>query len=207
MSVLVLCVARLIVSWYNSTRKESFMKIRLYHTGHEVIQCPDIHHGRVNADFGQGFYLSDAEAFVGKWVHERRGQDVIVNTYELELDGLNVLRFERDETWLQYITSNRGFQKDAYPEVDVIIGPISNDTIYDTLGILASGFFDKEESLRLMKVGPTYYQTVLKSEKAVSNLMWIGSRVLEQQEINQFKDINKREEKEYLEELTKAMNI
>ena len=30
--------------------------MKLYHTGTVEIPVPDIRHGRVNADFGQGFY-------------------------------------------------------------------------------------------------------------------------------------------------------
>lgn len=36
--------------------------MKLFHTGFDEIREPDVHHGRVNADFGQGFYLTaDAE--------------------------------------------------------------------------------------------------------------------------------------------------
>ena len=38
-------------------------KMRLYHTGYEEIREPDIHHGRKNADFGQGFYMTANEEF------------------------------------------------------------------------------------------------------------------------------------------------
>ena len=38
----------------------------LYHTGFETIRKPDITIGRKNADFGQGFYLSDDEEFSAK---------------------------------------------------------------------------------------------------------------------------------------------
>ena len=37
--------------------------LRLFHTGFQVIQKPDINMGRANADFGQGFYLSNDEEF------------------------------------------------------------------------------------------------------------------------------------------------
>ena len=30
----------------------------LFHTSHQAVQHPDVHLGRANADFGQGFYLS-----------------------------------------------------------------------------------------------------------------------------------------------------
>ncbi len=35
----------------------------LFHTGHQIIENPDIHIGRANAGFGQGFYLTGEEAF------------------------------------------------------------------------------------------------------------------------------------------------
>lgn len=47
--------------------------IRLYHTGFAQIIEPDIHYGRKNADFGQGFYMSDDEEFSKRWARVRRG--------------------------------------------------------------------------------------------------------------------------------------
>ena len=35
----------------------------LYHTSFDIIKEPDIKRGRPNADFAQGFYLSDNEDF------------------------------------------------------------------------------------------------------------------------------------------------
>ncbi|MBR0311535.1 MAG: DUF3990 domain-containing protein [Oscillospiraceae bacterium] len=45
--------------------------LHLFHTGYAEIREPDIHYGRKNADFGQGFYLSDSDEFAGKWMRER----------------------------------------------------------------------------------------------------------------------------------------
>ena len=44
----------------------------LYHTGFAEIPVPDLRRGRVNADFGQGFYLSDDPAFAERWATEKR---------------------------------------------------------------------------------------------------------------------------------------
>ena len=38
--------------------------MKLYHTGTVEIPVPDIRHGRVNADFGQGFYLTPDADFI-----------------------------------------------------------------------------------------------------------------------------------------------
>ena len=68
----------------------------LYHASYQIIREPDIHCGRKNADFGQGFYLSAAGDFAGRWARERRGEQVYVNRYVLDLSGLTVHRFGRD---------------------------------------------------------------------------------------------------------------
>ena len=39
----------------------------LFHTSNKVIREPDIHIGRSNTDFGQGFYLTPDESFAGSW--------------------------------------------------------------------------------------------------------------------------------------------
>ena len=67
----------------------------LYHTGYQEIRDPDVHYGRKNADFGQGFYLTDDREFACRWAKERKGSDTIVNTYDLSLTGLKVHRFAR----------------------------------------------------------------------------------------------------------------
>ncbi len=143
--------------------------MRLYHTGNVEIQKPDIHRGRVNADFGQGFYLTPDKEFTYRWA----GRDAVINVYELDLTGLEVHRFSRDLDWFQYIFSNRR-AKDTL-KADIVIGPIANDTIYDTLGILSSGFLSPEDALKLLMIGPEYTQIAVKSEKAVRQLQWIGT--------------------------------
>lgn len=48
--------------------------MRLYHAGFEIIRQPDVHFGRRNADFGQGFYLTADADFARRWARARRGQ-------------------------------------------------------------------------------------------------------------------------------------
>lgn len=54
-------------------------------------------------------------------------------------------------------------------------GPIANDTIFETLGIISSGFLKPAEALKLLLVGPEYTQVAIKTEKAASRLKWIQS--------------------------------
>ncbi len=143
--------------------------MKLYHTSNTEIRKPDIHHGRKNADFGQGFYLSPDVDFTYRWA----GRDAVVNEYELVEIGLLIHRFQRDEEWFNYIFHNRRVVDSL--SVDVIIGPIANDTIFDTLGIISSGYLKTEDAMKLLMIGPEYTQVVIKTEKAADRLHWIRS--------------------------------
>ena len=145
----------------------------LYHTSDREIRDPDIHHGRKNADFGWGFYLTPDKDFTYRWV----GENAIVNEYELDESGLIIHRFDRDTDWFRYIFNNRRLQDGI--EADVIIGPIANDTIFDTLGIISSGFLKPDDAIKLLMIGPEYTQVALKTEKAAGQLQWIGSERIE----------------------------
>ena len=49
----------------------------------------------------------------------------------------------------------------------MIIGPIANDTIFDTLGIMTSGYLKTEDAMKLLLIGPEYRQVTIKTEKGV----------------------------------------
>ena len=171
--------------------------ILLYHTGYQEIQNPDVHFGRKNADFGQGFYTTKDLAFAQRWAKERKGFDTIINIYELKLAGLNVLHFQRDSSWFSYLFQNRNGRPDMYPEKDIIIGPIANDTIFDTLGIITSGLLTPDQSLKLLMIGPVYKQIVLKTQKAAANLNWLRSFVLDHSSLQSSQDALRSEERSY----------
>ncbi len=179
--------------------------MKTFHTGYLEIQNPDIFHGRKNADFGQGFYMSDNGDFAGQWAIEKPGTKIYVNTYELLLDGLNVKEFHRDMEWADYILDNRRAGEDRYPEADVIIGPIANDTIYDMMGIISSGFLSREESLKLLQIGPEYHQIVVKTLKGRENLKFISSRILDEGEFSDCRDRFADDEKRFQELVAEEM--
>ena len=122
----------------------------VYHSGFVKIEEPDIHHGRKNADFGQGFYLSDNEEFCKRWAKFRKGEETMINRYELDLNGLKVRYLKRDEEWFSYLYDNRHNKEDICND-DVIIGPIANDTIYDTFGVITSGILKPEKAMELLR--------------------------------------------------------
>ena len=172
-------------------------RIMLYHTGYDKIPEPDIHYGRRNADFGQGFYLSDNEEFSKRWARERKGSTIYLNRYELDTDGLKIKTLSRNAEWFDYVYNNRSGQPDKLSEYGVVVGPIANDTIYDTWGITTSGLPDREQALRLLMIGSLYMQTVIKTDKAVRQLRFISADIPDSSEISQYRKAVRKEEEEF----------
>ena len=169
----------------------------LYHTSDQEIRRPDIHHGRKNADFGWGLYLTLDREFTYRWARE----NAVVNEYELDEAGLLIHRFSRDIDWFQYIFHNRRLQDGL--TADVIIGPIANDTIFDTLGIISSGFMEPDDAMKLLLIGPEYTQVAIKTEKAAGQLHWIRSEKIERID----KDNLKAEQDAFQEQFGKALSL
>ncbi len=163
--------------------------MKLYHSSTLVIKEPDIHYGRKNADFGQGFYLSPQKEFALKWATAGS----FINEYELDITGLDLVTFSRDIAWFKYIFGNRRLEDTI--EADVVIGPIANDTLYETFGFITSGYLGPDEALRLLKIGPEYTQVVIKTEKAAKNLKWLDAEQIA--ENGHAKAMLKKEELEF----------
>ena len=168
----------------------------LYHTSNREIRNHDIHHGRKNADFGWGFYLTPDREFAYRWARE----NAVINEYEFDESELDIKVFSRDVEWFEYIFNNRLWVDTL--NVDVVIGPIANDTIFDTLGIITSGYLKSEDALQLLMIGPAYTQIAIKTEKAASQLKWIKSERVERPD----KETLKKEQKAYEEVFGKALN-
>ncbi len=173
--------------------KAGGMTMYLYHTSKVIIKKPDIYYGRLNADFGQGFYLTTDKEFAYRWARK----DSYINEYEFDITGLDVYTFNRNKDWVEYVFNNRHV-KDSL-DVDVVMGPIANDTIFDTLGIISSGLLESEQMLKLLLIGPEYTQVALKSEKAADRLRWIDAK-----KVNA-KPQNQEEQEEYEKLFTETL--
>ena len=179
--------------------------MKLYHTGYQEIRIPDLTVGRKNADFGQGFYLTPDRAFAERWAQESRNALPRVNHYSFFLEGLRVQHFTRDSDWFGYIRANRADHPDRLADRDVIIGPIANDTLYDTLGIMTSGLLTDEQSLTLLRLGPAYTQIVLKTPRAAARLRWLCARPLETEKTISCRETLRQEELRYQEAIAQKM--
>ena len=83
--------------------------MKVYHAGYDEIKVPDIHRGRVNADFGQGFYLSDNREFSSLWVREKKGSEII--TGDVIKENRELTAGEQDEYLREFAEVMQGLLK------------------------------------------------------------------------------------------------
>ena len=150
------------------------MKRLLYHASPSPIPDPNPFHGRKNADMGQAFYLSSDESFARIWAK----QGWHINVYEWDEEGLAIQTLEQDEDWFKTIFENRNYAKDPYSHFDAIIAPIANDTIFDLVGLLTSGFVPNDTCLKVLRQGPKFTQICPKKRKSGQKppLPWLQRR-------------------------------
>ena len=168
--------------------------MNVYHTGYLAIPEPDVHYGRINADFGQGFYVTDDPEFARRWAREKRGCQVILNTYDLDLEGLNVKTYQRDLSWIHTILDNRNRIRDSDAGADAVIAPVAADTIYDAMGIVSAGYLSAEEALSILNCGIAYRQIVLKTELAASHLRFLNAEVIDSEQLKKYRRVIDEEE-------------
>lgn len=151
----------------------------LYHGSYLEIPRPDLAHSRANVDFGPGFYVTPIYEQAEKWCgrFRRRGKDGVVSRYRFE-DGreaqLKVLKFDAyTEEWLDFILSCRT-GKDT-TDVDLVVGGVANDRVFNTVELFFDGLIDKTEAIRRLRYEKPNLQLCFRTEKALALLAFEGS--------------------------------
>lgn len=168
--------------------------IELLHGSDHIIENPDLHLGKINNDYGRGFYCTREMSMALEWAC-KQNTDGFVNKYSLEQDSLKVLNLLDGNYnilhWMALLLKNRTFRlsneiaidaRDYIVEnfsidlsdYDIIVGYRADDSYFS----FAESFVQNglplrtlNQALRLGKLGE---QTVLISEKAFGNLKFEG---------------------------------
>lgn len=169
-------------------------KLTLFHGSSEIIEKPLFGKGKTYNDYGKGFYCTESEELAKEWACTE-GVDGYANQYEIETDGLNIVRVSSKEYtilhWLALLMSYRKIKittpvmkrgtewlKEHFlvnlEEYDVVIGYRADDSYFS----FARAFVNNEISLKqlnyAMQLGKLGEQFVLKTEKAFEAIRYIG---------------------------------
>lgn len=164
--------------------------ITILHGSDHIIEKPEYLLGKINNDYGRGFYCTQAREIAREWAC-KGNNDGYVNEYILDLDGLNVLNLlDGNHTvlnWIALLLKNRQFSTDDgisliarnyiidnfsidLTNYDVVIGYRADDSYFS----YAQSFIANTLPLRVLnealKLGELGVQIVLVSNKAFNQI-------------------------------------
>ena len=175
--------------------------ITLYHGSEQLVEEPTFGKGRVNNDFGLGFYCTESEALAKEWAVSslRNG---FANRYTLDTEYLNILNLNSPDytilNWIavlvehrlfsiktpvarrakRYLIDHFGVNVNAY---DLITGYRADDSYFDYAESFLNNGVSVEQLARAMRLGKLGEQIVVKSEFAFSRLRYEGFDVAEKE--------------------------
>ena len=92
--------------------------------------------------------------------------------------GLRVLAFNGpEEAWFDFVMDNRhtvGFSHDY----DVVMEPVANDNVYETLTLFEDGIITKAEAIVRLKTYKLVDQVLFHTEAALKFLRFVDSEVV-----------------------------
>jgi len=156
-----------------------------YHGGTEAVSVPEIRE-RLNApDFGRGFYTTESEEQAARWARRvrlvRKAAEAVVTVYDVSaLDGavLAVKEFGGvSEEWFDAVIACRG-GKDVLAGFDVVVGPVANDNVYQTLRFFETGVYSKAEAMRRLLAERLFNQLVFKTPGSLRVLRYVSHAVV-----------------------------
>lgn len=162
----------------------------VYHGSDIVVEKPILIKPKHTLDFGAGFYTTtnkkQAVSFAHKVMLRNDSKTKAVSSYEIDLDKMErtfgVLKFNApDAEWLDFVFANRqGIYNGK--QYDVVVGAVADDTIYRVFSLYEAGLLTKEETLERLKIRKLYDQVTFCTEKALSQLKYIGQLDIEKEE-------------------------
>ena len=163
--------------------------LELYHGGEKPVKVPQVVSPKTvrPLDFGSGFYTTTSQDQARKWIGIRLRQHAYetgcvshftVDRNALVESGLKMLVFNGpEEAWFDFVMDNRhtaGFSHDY----DIVMGPVANDNVYETLTLFEDGIITKTEAIARLKTYKLVDQVLFHTEAALEFLRFVDSEVV-----------------------------
>ena len=178
----------------------------LFHGARGIIEGPlNVHAGRINNDFGQGFYTGETYAQAISFVSGFEGSSV----YYLDFDNQNLKSKEYfvDQEWMMTIAYYRG-ALDNYKNhtivqkiiknsrnCDYIIAPIADNRMFKIIDSFIQGEITDEQCKHCLAATNLGKQYVFVNDLAVSQLKIVERVYFADNEKNYYKEIRSSDSK------------
>lgn len=174
----------------------------VYHGSTDIVKVPVYGHGKINNDYGIGFYCTEDNSAGNLW-SVNRGEDGYNNKYEINTEGLNILNLDKDDIllWMAILLNNRipsnldddiefirkkfikKYLKVDVKDYDIIIGYRADDSYFQ----IAESFLSNQLALEVLAdalyLGKLGRQFVLISSIAFDEIKYICSELCSANEL------------------------
>lgn len=169
-------------------------KLNLYHGSPEIIENPIFGKGKAYNDYGRGFYCTENLELAKEWACTE-GIDGYANQYEMETDGLKILKLSSGGYtilhWLALLMTYRKLRlstpvmkrgaewlKEHFliniEDYDAIIGYRADDSYFSFARAFVSNEISLGQLSHAMKLGKLGEQFVLKSREAFEAIQFVS---------------------------------
>lgn len=161
--------------------KESYKNLILFHGSKHGINSILPNGSRDNCDFGEGLYLGEtfnqAISFVSDF------DSSCVYSFNIDINNLKVVKFDCSFDWLIAVCYYRGYIEQyksnktiaklikSIDDCDLIIAPIADNKMFYIMQQFAEGEITSEVAMHSLSASNLGNQYVLKSEKAINQLI------------------------------------
>lgn len=161
----------------------------LYHGSTIRVEMPELRGGVSLLDFGAGFYTTSSYEQAERWarIKMRRENTHVgaVSAYEFDFEkAQTLLRIRRfmtaDRAWLDFVVQNR---RGAAPvsASDLLIGPVADDNVYQSIRLFETGVFDAEETVKRLKTEVLHDQWTFLTQDALALCRFIGATEIKEE--------------------------
>ncbi|MCR5641406.1 MAG: DUF3990 domain-containing protein [Lachnospiraceae bacterium] len=173
--------------------------MRLYHGSKIVVEQPIKAAGRVNNDYGQGFYCTENIELAKEWASET-SKGGFVNEYMIDTSGMKVIDLNKEPYtifhWLTVLVEHRkvristplmkrgvDFLKTNFhvdiSQADIIRGYRADDSYFSFVRAFLQNSIDVYQLERAMRLGGLGEQVFIQSEAAFHAIKFIDAERVE----------------------------
>lgn len=188
---------------YNSSVKQNHM-ILFHGAKNELIGTPSISYSEDKKDFGKGFYLGENFNQSASFVSSYPNSSIYI--FDFDQSNIKMKEYNVSEDWMILVAYYRGrleeYKDSKYindlvkqlEDVDVVVAPIADNTMYTTLDDFISGKITNLQCLNALSANRLGLQYVFLNDQVINNNLKMLERCFYcQSERNEYKDYRLKE--------------
>lgn len=175
-------------------------RLIIYHGSKNIIEKPYYHGGKLQNDYGYGFYCTESLELAKEWASNNKETNGYANKYSIDLEGLKILYLSNEKysilNWMAILLKFRTFDlsnemsikakeyllNNFYIDVndyDIVIGYRADDSYFSFAKDFLNNTISVQKLKKAMELGKLGKQVVIISELAFAELKFEGTEEVE----------------------------